>query len=274
MSKYLGVGNKVYTLPENEGSRFVLKGGKLSFVADNPYGNTKKGKLSDKGKDMVNWDDYNTHIDKSYSPLLIKPNKKTNNQEHDTNALHFANTISTNKQRLQKQFNLTSNEYNRLAQLAMGIAEQESNFGTGTSWDPRHNYKLKTALSGLVSFLKGNDAQSRGYSQIKLNGDNKQLQQIYKSLGIDEKSILTSQGSAIATIARLAYIYNTEVKGRKFKGENNENIDIYDALLYKWNGRNNQLTKHLATPRANSYIRNVKSYLNNFDYYEERKYRK
>lgn len=67
---------------------------------------------------------------------------------------------------------------------------------------------------------------------------------------------------------------NTEVKGRKFKDENNENIDTYDALLYKWNGRNNQLTKHLATPRANSYIRNVKSYLNNFDYYEERKYRK
>ena len=53
-----------------------------------------------------------------------------------------------------------------------------------------------------------------------------------------------------------------------------ENIDTYDALLYKWNGRNNQLTKHLATTRDNSYIRNVKSYLNNFDYYEERKYRK
>lgn len=274
MSKYLGVGNKIYTLPENQGSRFVLKGGKLNFVADNPYGNTKKHKLSDKGKDMVNWDDYNIHIDKSYSPLLIKPNKKTNNQEHDTNALNFANTISTNKQRLQKQFNLTSNEYNRLAQLAMGIAEQESNFGTGTSLNLRHNYKLKTSLSGLVSFIKGNAAQSRGYSQIKLNGDNKQLQQIYKSLGINEQSILTSQGSAIATIARLAYIYNTEVKGRNFKGQNNKNIDVYDALLYKWNGRNNQLTNHLATPRNNYYIRNVKSYLNNFDYYEERKYRK
>lgn len=46
------------------------------------------------------------------------------------------------------------------------------------------------------------------------------------------------------------------------------------ALNYIFNGRNNQLTKHLATPRDNSYIRNVKSYLNNFDYYEERKYRK
>lgn len=156
----------------------------------------------------------------------------------------------------------------------MGIAEQESNFGTGTSWNLRHNYKLKTSLSGLVSFIKGDAAQSRGYSQIKLNGDNKQLYQIYKNLGINEESILTSQGSAIATIARLAYIYNTEVKGRNFKGQNNKNIDAYDALLYKWNGRNNQLTNHLATPRDNNYIRNVKSYLNNFDYYEERKYRK
>lgn len=274
MSRYLGVGNKVYTLPENEGSSFVLKGGRLSFVADNPYGNTQKGKQSKNGHDTVNWDDYNIHIDKTYSPLIIKPNKKTDDQEHDNNALIFANTISTNKQRLQQQFYLTSNEYNKLAQLAMGIAEQESNFGTGTSWNLKHNYKFKTKFSGLVSLIKGNSAQSRGYSQIKLNGDNKQLQDIYKRLGITEQSILTPQGSAIATVARLAYIYNSEIKGRKFKGANNSNIDAYDALLYKWNGRNNQLTNHLATPKDNNYIRNVKAYINNFDYYEQRKYRK
>lgn len=67
---------------------------------------------------------------------------------------------------------------------------------------------------------------------------------------------------------------NYVIKGRQFKGANNSNIDAYDALLYKWNGRNNQLTNHLATPEDNNYIRNVKSYFNNFEYYEQRKYRK
>lgn len=274
LSKLLGVGDTIYTLPENSGSRFSLKGGKLNFIADNPYGNTEKGNISESGHDMVNWDDYNVHIDKSYSPLVIKPNKTTNNSEHDQNAIIYGNTISTNKQSLQKQFNLTSQEYNKLAQLAMGIAEQESEFGTGMSLDPRHNYKLKTALPGLVSLLKGNEAQSRGYGQIKLNGDNKDLQKIYQSLGVNEKSILTPQGSAIAVMARLAYIYNTEVKGRNFTGGNNEKIDAYDALLYKWNGRNEQLTRHLATPRQNSYINNIKKYLNNYDYYEQRRNKK
>lgn len=273
MAKYLGVGDKIYTLPENEGSRFTLKNGKLNFVADNPYGNNKKGVKSKSGHDMYNWDDYNTHIDKSYSPLVINQNKYFNDNEEDSNARDFANTISTNKQMLQKRFNLSSDEYNRMAMLAMGIAKQESEYGTGTSWNLKHNYKLKTAVPWLVSWIKGDSAQSRGYTQIKLNGDNKQLQEIYKNLGIDEESILTAKGSAIATMARLAYMYNNEIKGKRFKGANNNNIDPYDALLYKWMGRNNQLTDHLATPKDNNYIKNVKRYSDNFDYYENREYK-
>lgn len=35
---YIGAGTKVYTLPEQKGSRFSLKGGRLHYIADNPYG--------------------------------------------------------------------------------------------------------------------------------------------------------------------------------------------------------------------------------------------
>jgi len=38
-------------------------------------------------------------------------------------------------------------------------------------------------------------------------------------------------------MARLAYMYNTEIKGRNFKGKNNTSINPYDALLYKYMGR-------------------------------------
>ena len=50
----------------------------------------------------------------------------------------------------------------------MGIAEQESIFGTGTSWNLRHNYKLKTSLSGLVSFIKGDAAELIAKEIIKI----------------------------------------------------------------------------------------------------------
>ena len=73
---YVSVGTRIYTLPEKEGSRFSLKGGKLNFIADNPYGN-------DKG-DKRFWDDYNVNIDKSYSPLKLKW-KKTGNKDYDDN---------------------------------------------------------------------------------------------------------------------------------------------------------------------------------------------
>ena len=63
LSKYIGVGTKVYTLPEKKGSRFEVRQGRLNYFADNPYGKTK-------GKEKF-WDDYNTHSDKSYNPLII-----------------------------------------------------------------------------------------------------------------------------------------------------------------------------------------------------------
>lgn len=289
MSNYLGVGDKTYTLPEDDNSRFVLRGGKLNFVADNPYGNTEKGKdISATGKDKVNWDDYNVHVDKSYSPLLIVPQNKTGDEEYDTNVQDYANTISTNKETLQKKFNLSSYEYNKLAQLAMGIAQQESEFGTGSSLNPQHNYKLKTAVPGLVSVAKAikrslkdgsnvftniaadKDAISRGYGQIKMNSDNKELQTIYQALGIDEKSILSAKSSAIAVMARLAYMYNTEIRGKSFKGEGDKDVDKFDALLYKWNGKNRELKNKTATPDKNRYIRNVKSYMKDYKYFESR----
>ena len=300
MSSYLGVGDMVYTLPENEGSRFVLKNGKLNYVADNPYGNTKKGHISKSGHDMVYWDDYNVHVDKSYSPLSIKLNKSTysdddiiHKSKHDTNAQDYADALSANKESLQKKFNLTSYEYNKLAQLAMGIGEQETKFGTST----KYALKLLVGDEGVTKLkalqaLIGKDpdpVNSKGLTQIKYAADmankdiynpetgkliQKGLSSYYKELGVTEQSLETAQGAAIGTLARLAYMYNTEVKGRKFTGPNNESINPYDALLYKYNGHNDRLRYHTATPDKNLYVKNVKQYSDNFDYFEERKYRK
>lgn len=260
LSKYIDQGTPVYTLPEKEGSSFKLRNGKLNFVADNPYGSTEGSKKY--------WDDYNVRIDRSYSPLTIYYNGTNNDSTYNGNVLRFVNSISVNKQALQRRFNLSSDEYNRLAELAVGIAEQESKYGTSK------RYKAKSYMPDwLISTIKGNKnaSRSRGMSQIKIGGDNPEMQGIYKQLGVNESSINNPETSAIATIARLAYMYNSEVKGRNFNGVGNKPIDPYDALLYKYMGRSQELFNKTATPNLNNYIKNVKNYSKNFEFLEERK---
>ena len=259
MSKLIGQGTMVYTLPEQGGSRFSIKNGKLNFTADNPYGQTEG--------DQRYWDDYNVRIDKSYSPLQVYYNGNNIDAEYNGNVLSYVNSISANKQALQKRFNLSSDEYNRLAELAVGIAQQESKYGTSD------RYKLKGNIPDWAIRLAkggGNPARSRGLTQIKINGDNEEMRNIYSQLGVNEDTIERPEMSAIATMARLAYMYNTEVKGRNFKGANNSKVDTYDALLYKYMGRNSELKNRTATPSKNNYINNVKRYSLEFGFLEPR----
>ena len=52
-------------------------------------------------------------------------------------------------------------------------------------------------------------------------------------------------------------MYQNEVKGRSFKGENGERVDPYDALIYKYIGQGYKLNDHTANPKTNGYIRNL-----------------
>lgn len=259
MSKLIGQGTMVYTLPEKGGSRFSLRNGKLNFTADTPYGQTE-------GTQKY-WDDYNIRIDKSYSPLQIYYDGNNMDAEYNGNVLSFVNSISSNKQALQKKFNLSSDEYNHLAELAVGIAQQESKYGTS------QRYKIKRNIPDwMISLAKGggNPARSRGLTQIKINGDNQEMRNIYAQLGVNDDTIDKPEVSAIATIARLAYMYNSEVKGRNFKGYGNATINPYDALLYKYMGKNQELKNKTATPDKNNYINNVKKYSLEFGFLEPR----
>lgn len=249
LPNYIGVGTKVYTLPEQGGSRFELRQGRLNYLADNPYGEQEGDKRF--------WDDYNTVSDKSYNPLRILLNR-TGDEEYDTNRRNYAQAITDNKQRLQEQFGIDSYTYDRLAQLAMGIAQQETQFNTST----RKAIKDYTP-DWVMNLIRGNSNRSRGATQIKLQGDNEEMQSLYNLYGINEDNIDNMSNSAVATMLRLAQMYNTEVRGRTIHGANNQVINPYDALLYKWMGRNNELRNKTATPDQNIYINNVKRYMNN-----------
>ena len=262
LQQFLNKGTRVYTLPEKDGSKFVLKDGKLSFQADNPYGETDGSKKY--------WDDYNVYNDKTSGDLFISPNENFKNKYKDTeklgNAVKFGNTLSENKEELQKYLGLSSGVYNDLAQLAMGIADQETKFGSSTK------YSFKSSMPWLVNSAKwianNNSANSQGITQIKYDADirNEDLKKIYDDLGITKDSLQTPEGAAKATLARLAFIYKTEVLGKKFTGADGIEVSPLDALLYKYMGKNGELKNHTATPTLNEYIKNVNTYKNNFDY--------
>ena len=256
LSKYIGEGTNIYTLPSKGGSRFISKDGKLSFIADNPYG-------SNTGKKQ-NWDDYNVQTDKSYSKLSIIP-KTQGSHEFKRNENSYISSLEKNKKLIMNKFNMDSDTYNHLAELALGIAQQETKYNTSTKKEIKDS-----TPDFIMNIARGNSNRSRGITQIKLKGDNPGMQEVYKDLGITEKGLDNASTSALATIARLAYIYNTEVRGHNYKGANNKDVNAYDALLYKWMGSNNELIKNTATPDKNNYIRNVKRYANNYNMFSVR----
>lgn len=263
LDKHITKGSRVYTLPETEGSKFVLKDGKLNYFADNPYGESEGDKRY--------WDDYNVHNDKSYKPLLIVdkkgPGENSKENQHAGNRMVFANTVANMKKDFQEQYNIDSDTYNRIAELAMGIAEQETKYGTSNRYALKGDLRKLGVLSGIKAMRgdKNPDNYSRGLTQIKMKGDNQQMQEVYKNLGISESDLEKPDMAAKATMARLIHIYNTEVRGRNFDNEY-EKVSPYEALLYKWMGKNAELKNKTATPSQNNYINNVKKYMNDFEY--------
>lgn len=298
---FIKKGDFIYTLPEKEGSRFVIREGSINYIADNPYG-------EDSGEKKL-WDDYNVHINKDFRPLNISiknsdispdvlpkwiydaydPKDGTNSNsaflgvisaidniakmDKLGNMKEYGDAISSNKERIMSEFDIDSYTYDRMAMLAMGIAEHETKFGVS----PRYIGKQAIGDFGVDiakrfrSLLKGdgwNDRSynSKGITQIKIEGDNDETKKIYDKFGIDKENILKPYNSGIATMLRLASIYKNEVVGRGFKDNKGNDIDKFDALLYKWMGKGRLLNNGKASPNDNDYINNVKKYIGNFDF--------
>lgn len=298
---FIKKGDFIYTLPEKEGSRFVVREGSLNYIADNPYG-------EDSGEKKL-WDDYNVHINKDFRPLNISVKNSdispdilpkwiynaydSKNGVNSSNAFlgvisaidniakmdklgnikEYSDAISYNKERIMSEFDIDSYTYDRMAMLAMGIAEQETKFGVSARYigEQAIGDQGVDIAKRFRSLLNGNgwndrSYNSKGITQIKIEGDNDETKKIYNKFGIDKENILKPYNSGIATMLRLASIYKNEVVGRGFKDNKGNDIDKFDALLYKWMGKGRLLNNGKASPDDNDYINNVKKYIGNFDF--------
>ena len=298
---FIKKGDFIYTLPEKEGSRFVVREGSLNYIADNPYG-------EDSGEKRL-WDDYNVHINKDFRPLNISVKNSdispdilpkwiynaydSKNGVNSSNAFlgvisaidniakmdklgnikEYSDAISYNKERIMSEFDIDSYTYDRMAMLAMGIAEQETKFGVFARYIGKQaigdqGVDIAKRFRSLLNGNGWNDRSynSKGITQIKIEGDNDETKKIYNKFGIDKENILKPYNSGIATMLRLASIYKNEVVGRGFKDNKGNDIDKFDALLYKWMGKGRLLNNGKASPDDNDYINNVKKYIGNFDF--------
>lgn len=298
---FIKKGDFIYTLPEKEGSRFVVREGSLNYIADNPYG-------EDSGEKRL-WDDYNVHINKDFRPLNISVKNSdispdilpkwiynaydSKNGVNSSNAFlgvisaidniakmdklgnikEYSDAISYNKERIMSEFDIDSYTYDRMAMLAMGIAEQETKFGVSARYIGKQaigdqGVDIAKRFRSLLNGNGWNDRSynSKGITQIKIEGDNDETKKIYNKFGIDKENILKPYNSGIATMLRLASIYKNEVVGRGFKDNKGNDIDKFDALLYKWMGKGRLLNNGKASTDDNDYINNVKKYIGNFDF--------
>lgn len=242
LEKYVGKNSSVYILPEDKNNYIQVKNQQLNLTQHKYTGQVKTSKASQECKSV------------SFIP------KDTNLPEAGKN---FAKTLSTQKANLMKELRIDNDTYNDIAQLSLGIAKQESNYGNS------QKYKFKENHQDIVSFLKsciGNHSSaSRGLTQIKIKEyTDKNTLALLKKYNITAENLNNPQKSATATVIVLANMYKNELPALKSK-MTKLNLSYTDALLYLWNGKKNEIIEGTATPQHNKYIKNVSLYAQAFN---------
>ena len=237
-TKGLKEGQKLYILPDDPNNKYEISNGKLVFKANSPNVNKSVNTLN-------------------YKPIKIEYAKSLKTDA--PKAVEMAQSIVNNKQKLMKDLKINGDIYNELAKLTLGLAGQESKYGTSIK------FKLKTeATQDLLKSITGNNSfNSKGLTQIKFDGVNEEVKKLFNKYGITKDNLNSGDNAALAQIILLSHMYNNELPAyRKYTKE--KNISDMDALLYLNQGKRDELINKTATPDKNIYIQNVKKFANDF----------
>jgi hypothetical protein len=170
---------------------------------------------------------------------------------------NFTKALCEHKVDLSNKLHLDNDTYNNLAQLAVGIAGQETDFGRSTK------YWVKEKMPWTVSvgkFFSGNKSvNSRGYTQMKVDAYNDDVKKQLKEYGITSDNVNQPDKSALATVIALGNMYKNELPSIKAI-MNSKNITMQEALLYLWQGKKEEIVQKTATPDKNLYIKSVMKY--------------
>lgn len=257
------------------------------------YTDAKRGKV----RELVKaGETQNTDKTKITEPIPIKINLPN---DASKNAKEFAKALETNKAKLMSMLGIDNDTYDKLARLAMAIAEQETNFGNNGGMYRSSKYGLGYVADNtdLGRMAKVAHDFSYGPTQIKfaLQSQDNWIKDKFDKLGLKIGSDLYDMSNAAqATIVVLAKNYNgiknnekyqkgiqaadgavTTCNGWAMKNGHLEKtyrtesfvnkVTDEDALCYQWNGRGVEIKDGTMVPEALEYTRNVHKYLEKYE---------
>ena len=143
-------------------------------------------------------------------PLPIKLYNATKNES--THAGRFLKSMKQNKDSLMKDLNISSDEYNEYAVMALKICKEESQFGNATSYklyDMAEKSEFgRDAISTVRKVVKGDEDLSLGMTRFKINKASDEEKVLFDKYGVtyngSECNIIEPEQSAIASIIHLA----------------------------------------------------------------------
>lgn len=276
-------GSRLYVLPEeiNKHSFKVNQYGELIFTQDQEvngseaceynyfYGRQKIPKISL----VINKSDRHPEpaaggfMSKIYYERIKSLQEYPNETIGDIIARTYIETLEQYSSLLTSDLELTPREYLELSQTAYGILANESEFGTGFTYNVKEfdisaNDNTRLLLGQFfVKIAKGIKAcdtldleelqkcdtteNSRGLTQIKIGQSNQKAQKLLKKYNITPNNLTEPDKSAIGTLIFLATNYKDMLKGesnrQKLSQRENKpltitdnNVHEYMAYLHKW----------------------------------------
>ena len=245
-SKYAKADCPIYVLPEESRNRFMLQGGKLTFVRKDEAGCDEKA---------VNGCDRDYY----YSPPSRAKEKPTaikilvdRDLAKNPNVAAFVDTLTDPvvKKQLMACTGITNDEYAELAHWAFGAAGAESDFGNGFRFTGKRIYG---AVWLAKQVTKNNSPDSIGLSQVK------RPEAVLKHCfpNITKKQV--EESPRAAAIAALTHLADDLKPLRVLKPSMR-----YSFLYYYFNGARGRVEKGTAAPdvefkpqRANAYANRI-----------------
>lgn len=226
----------------------------------------------------------------------------------------FANSLIQNKAKLMAELNIDNDTYNMLAQTAVGIAKQKTNFGKKSARQVVKNImRIKNDIAAYIQQKLGlentGNTYSQGITQLKFTQQMKDpwINKKMKALGItNELQLRDPKISAIATMVVLqkmnleanskaakkgilaaqgtsvslnGYYLDSNGIARKANNEHpaapwKNNITRHDILCAYWNGTRRGVLNGIIKPAVWSYSNNVRKYTHFFELIEDSDSRK
>lgn len=181
----------------------------------------------------------------------------------------FIRALEASKFEILGLYHSSPQEYNLLAQMAVGILGRESQFFESRRYRFKESFPWAVSLVKTIQiYLDGSEsaasANSRGPTQIKVVP-----QIIAETYQIEPENLYIPENAAKATIGFLIEaLQELKQRARNNRWEFVTKKTYVDYLPYIYFGATHHLKNRTATPETNIYIQDMKKYMSWLETYE------